>query len=199
MNSLPRTGPGLEALRRHYDPPFFTRIGLRYRDVVRRSRLQLAEMPWSELLQPWISSVLAMPEAAKHIQGVQTQFVLNLPEETCGPTPSPLSEKSGPGEPEQHRFSPPWNQPGEDLLAAYGFYLSGTSNRVEWLERIFKRLLCQALLQQLPDEAVESLSHRNAFYRLPRSVPPPQPPRQSIPVQMGKGYVRPVFPVTEEE
>jgi uncharacterized protein (TIGR04255 family) len=74
-------GP-LEALRKHYDPPFLTRIGLRYRDVVRRSRLQLAEMPWSELLQPWISSVLAMPEAAKHIQGVQTQFVLNLPEET---------------------------------------------------------------------------------------------------------------------
>jgi hypothetical protein len=120
----------------------------------------------------------------------------------CGPTPSPLSEKSGPGEPEQHRFSSLWDQPGEDLLAAYGFYLSGTSNRVELPEPIFKRLLCQALLQQLPDEgldeAVESLSHMNEFYRLPRYVLPPQPPRQSIPVQMGKGIIAPVYPVTED-
>jgi hypothetical protein len=121
----------------------------------------------------------------------------------CGPTLSPLFEKSGPGEPEQYRFSSLWDQPGEDLLTAYGFYLSGTSNRVEWPEPIFKRLLCQALLQQLPDEgldeAVESLSYMNAFYRLPRYVLPPQSPRQSIPVQMGKVHVQPVFPVTEEE
>jgi uncharacterized protein (TIGR04255 family) len=71
-----------EALRKHYNPPFFTRIGLRYRDVIRRSRLQLAEVPWSELLQPWISSVLAAPETAKHVQSAQTMFVLDIPEAT---------------------------------------------------------------------------------------------------------------------
>lgn len=74
-------GP-FEALQKQYKPPFFTRIGLRYRDVIRRSRLQLAEVPWSELLQPWISGVLAAPEAAKHAQSAQSIFALNLPEGT---------------------------------------------------------------------------------------------------------------------
>jgi uncharacterized protein (TIGR04255 family) len=74
-------GP-FEALQRQYNPPFFTRIGLRYRDMIRRSQLQLADVPWSELLRPWICSVLAEPETAKHVQGAQTMFVLNLPEET---------------------------------------------------------------------------------------------------------------------
>lgn len=71
----------LEALQRQYSPPFFTRIDLRYRDVIRRSQLQLTETPWSELFQPWISSVLGRPETKEHVQNVQTMFVLNLADE----------------------------------------------------------------------------------------------------------------------
>lgn len=45
-------GP-IEALKRIYKPAFFTRIGLRYRDVIRKSTLQIdGSIPWSDLLQP---------------------------------------------------------------------------------------------------------------------------------------------------
>jgi hypothetical protein len=93
-------------------------------------------------------------------------------------------------------------QPGEALFAL-GLHLFGTSGTPELPEPILKRLLCHALLQRLPNEglneAVESLFHMNEFYRLPHYVPPPSLPRKSLTVQMGPGYVRPVFPVTEEE
>lgn len=40
----------LRALRKVYEPPFFVRLGLRYRDVISRKTLGLAEVPWKELL-----------------------------------------------------------------------------------------------------------------------------------------------------
>ena len=46
------------ALEAIYDPTFYTRVGLRYIDVIRRSELDLIEVPWSELLAPNILSEL---------------------------------------------------------------------------------------------------------------------------------------------
>ena len=40
----------LDPLIQIYEPPFFTRIGLRYRDLIVRSRLQLDDASWGELL-----------------------------------------------------------------------------------------------------------------------------------------------------
>jgi uncharacterized protein (TIGR04255 family) len=55
-------GP-LEALSDIYTPPaFFSRIGLRYQNVIQRSGDELKNAPWSELLQPYIAGVLAAPE-----------------------------------------------------------------------------------------------------------------------------------------
>lgn len=48
-----------EALLKEYTPVLFSRIGLRYLDVIRRSTLGLEDRPWSELLQPHIAGVLA--------------------------------------------------------------------------------------------------------------------------------------------
>src|ERR1700687_1084035 len=47
------------ALRGEYAPPFYSRIGLRYVDVVRRSRLNLQGMAWRDLLNPQIAGELA--------------------------------------------------------------------------------------------------------------------------------------------
>jgi len=41
-----------EKLLHIYEPPFFTRIGLRYTDIFVRSKLGLADVKWADLLQP---------------------------------------------------------------------------------------------------------------------------------------------------
>ena len=43
-----------DALIQVYSPAFFTRIGLRYIDVFRRSVLGLEEANWNELLKPFV-------------------------------------------------------------------------------------------------------------------------------------------------
>lgn len=48
-----------EALIREYNPALFTRIGLRYQNVIRPRELGLENTPWSELLQPYIAGILA--------------------------------------------------------------------------------------------------------------------------------------------
>jgi uncharacterized protein (TIGR04255 family) len=50
----------IEALVGAYGPPTFTRVGLRYRDVVTRSKLGLEDVPWRELLNSHIAGELAM-------------------------------------------------------------------------------------------------------------------------------------------
>lgn len=50
---------GVIALQQIYKPAFYTRVGLRYRDVIYRSNLELHDVPWSELLAPSIVSELA--------------------------------------------------------------------------------------------------------------------------------------------
>ncbi len=51
-------GPLVE-LQKEYSPQFFSRVGLRYRNVIRRSHLGLESSQWAELLQPQIAGELA--------------------------------------------------------------------------------------------------------------------------------------------
>ena len=68
----------LEALLELYDPPFYTRIGLRYRDVIRRSQLELGDTSWGELLQPWIADVLGSPGVAGSVMHAAGEFLIRL-------------------------------------------------------------------------------------------------------------------------
>lgn len=47
-------GGPLEALYATYQPAFASRIGLRYIDVILRSGLGLSDVPWSDLVKPWV-------------------------------------------------------------------------------------------------------------------------------------------------
>jgi len=85
-----------------------------------------------------------------------------------------------------------------------GFPLTGTTGDRELSEADMKRLVCYALVHRLPttglDEAFESLSEMYEFYSRP--VPPPKPlaePVKKIPAKLGKTYIRPVFPIPDEE
>jgi uncharacterized protein (TIGR04255 family) len=57
----------LKYLLEIYEPTFFTRIGLRYQNVICRSRLGLQDVPWSELLKPYIAGEFTQSEVAEHI------------------------------------------------------------------------------------------------------------------------------------
>jgi uncharacterized protein (TIGR04255 family) len=73
-------GP-LKALIAVYAPAFFTRIGLRYQDLIQRSRLDLpATTKWSALIKPHMAGVHAVPELEGHIEESVGQLLIKFPE-----------------------------------------------------------------------------------------------------------------------
>jgi len=68
----------LKAFVEVYKPVLFTRIGLRYTDVIVRSKLDLAETDWVELINPIILGVLGSACVKKSIKHYQSVFVIGL-------------------------------------------------------------------------------------------------------------------------
>ena len=73
-------GNAESAFREIYQPSFYSRIGLRYRDVVDRNELGLEDCPWSELLNPHIAGVLGADDLKDEPQDIRTQSLIRLPE-----------------------------------------------------------------------------------------------------------------------
>jgi len=69
-------GP-LLALAQEYAPAFFSRVGLRYRNIIKRSALGLKGVPWSELLKPPISAELGSP-IADSVEEAVHQIIVSL-------------------------------------------------------------------------------------------------------------------------
>ena len=67
------------ALQEVYQPSFFTRVGLRYQDLIDRSQIGLKEVPWSRLLQPAILGELAVKEIEENVQGVSRALQVKMP------------------------------------------------------------------------------------------------------------------------
>lgn len=57
-----RLASAIEILVRHYAPSHFTRVGLRYQDVIVRSDLDLQGRPWRTLLKGPVAGMLASEE-----------------------------------------------------------------------------------------------------------------------------------------
>lgn len=68
----------LHVLRDIYQPAFFSRIGLRYQDIIRRETLGLAERAWSDILAPHIAGVLSQNQMANQVKHTVTQTVIDL-------------------------------------------------------------------------------------------------------------------------
>ena len=62
--------------------PVFTRVGLRYLNIIRRSRLGLAERSWSALLKPHVTGILAGRDVDAEIQQTFTQSVIRFHNES---------------------------------------------------------------------------------------------------------------------
>ena len=68
----------LRAFEEIYRPAFYTRIGLRYKDVIERSKLGLLDIAWSELLEPHIAAELSSPHVADDIIQCANQLTIRL-------------------------------------------------------------------------------------------------------------------------
>ena len=61
---------------RIYKPSFYTRVGLRYQDLIVRSKLGVEDKAWSELIAKHIASELYDPELSSSIQTIVKNLIL---------------------------------------------------------------------------------------------------------------------------
>ena len=75
-----RFGLPLRALLDVYQPSFFTRIGLRYVDVIKRSAIGVADVPWRDLLSPTITGMLGSQVTAEEVESFESVHEIRLPD-----------------------------------------------------------------------------------------------------------------------
>jgi uncharacterized protein (TIGR04255 family) len=68
----------MDAFVSTYTPSFFTRVGLRYRDVINKSSEALKGLDWPQLLQPHILGELGRPELRGSITHAQRELLVSL-------------------------------------------------------------------------------------------------------------------------
>jgi uncharacterized protein (TIGR04255 family) len=68
----------LTALEAEYSPALYSRIGLRYQNLVRRSTLKLADVDWSDLLRHQLAGELSAKEIAPFVESTARQTVVRL-------------------------------------------------------------------------------------------------------------------------
>lgn len=67
-----------KALIEVYSPIYFSRLGLRYIDVIKRSNLNLEKVSWRELLNPFILGVIGSSEVGNNVFDFENNYRLNL-------------------------------------------------------------------------------------------------------------------------
>lgn len=70
----------LKTLINVYSPAHFSRIGLRYREVIQRSILGLNDVSWTDLLKPQILGFLADSEIGQSVQNLESIYEISLPD-----------------------------------------------------------------------------------------------------------------------
>lgn len=67
-----------KALREVYKPSFYSRVGLRYRDLIKPSELGFKDFKWSDLINQPIIGQLGDPNVQGLIRQTRTQTIFNL-------------------------------------------------------------------------------------------------------------------------
>jgi uncharacterized protein (TIGR04255 family) len=75
---IERFEKALKAFVGIYEPTSFTRVGLRYIDVIVRSKLGLEGVDWGELIQDYISGVLVVDSIKDEIRSYENTFQVAL-------------------------------------------------------------------------------------------------------------------------
>ncbi|MGQ0642552.1 MAG: TIGR04255 family protein [Gemmatimonadaceae bacterium] len=76
----PEINRGIEALVSEYAPAFFSRIGLRYRDLIDRAQIRgVEEKPWPDLIRSQLLGPLAADETRDDVVDYQSLTVVRIP------------------------------------------------------------------------------------------------------------------------
>jgi uncharacterized protein (TIGR04255 family) len=70
----------LSALNDCYSPSFFSRVGLRYTDVINREELGLGGRVWSDLIRHDVLGEFAFPKFESYVEAVAHQILVKLPD-----------------------------------------------------------------------------------------------------------------------
>ncbi len=65
-----------------YSPAYFSRIGLRYIDVIKKFTLGLEDVNWNDLLQPYILGILGSSKVGEQVQDFQSEYEILLADQT---------------------------------------------------------------------------------------------------------------------
>ena len=68
----------LGALVDIYSPASYSRVGLRYVDLIRRSDLNLNNVSWNELLQPHMLGILHTPDVGSNVENYECRYEIRL-------------------------------------------------------------------------------------------------------------------------
>lgn len=68
----------MKALIEIYQPTYFSRIGLRYVDIIKRSLLNMSSVNWSELLKPYILGLLGSEVVRCNIKSFEAKYEIKL-------------------------------------------------------------------------------------------------------------------------
>jgi uncharacterized protein (TIGR04255 family) len=68
----------LQALVSVYKPAYFSRVGLRYIDIIKRSVLNLEGAAWKDLLQPYILGLLSSDVVNQNIKNAEAKYEVLL-------------------------------------------------------------------------------------------------------------------------
>jgi len=66
------------ALKRVYEPALYSRVGLRYRDIISRRSLGLTKVGWQDLLKPHIIAELGDKDISGAILRIQTRVIIKI-------------------------------------------------------------------------------------------------------------------------
>ncbi|MCW1919973.1 TIGR04255 family protein [Rhodobacter sp. KR11] len=152
----------IDALGAVYDVQFFTRIGLRYVDIIDRAHLNLKEIPWAELLRPSLLGILSEEFGADDqikIESMVTNFSLDGGNVKCTfncglPNPDILNDDQRKSAENGNLivldtdfFSPEGNTNAADAFSSLATYNKCTRNAFRWA---IKEHLHKALGPQAP-------------------------------------------------
>ncbi len=67
-----------QAVEDVYQPAFYSRVGLRYQDIIDKASIGLAKASWDELLNPPIAGILGATEVRNIVAHMRTEALLEL-------------------------------------------------------------------------------------------------------------------------